>query len=74
MVDMELPDGNGRSIIDRIRCDGRFKHTRLVAVSGDRKYDRVESGNFRADMFLLKPVSIRMVQALLDLTAKMPAQ
>lgn len=74
VVDMELPDGSGRSIIDRIRRDGRFKHTRLVAVSGNNKYNRVEAGNFGADMFLLKPVSIRMVQALLDLTSDMPAQ
>lgn len=66
--DMELPDGSGAMVIDYMRHEARFKNTKIIAITGDEKYQR--AGNFRADMFLLKPVSTTLLYALLERATK----
>ena len=67
LVDMELPDGSGLMIIDYMRHNARFDNTKIVAITGDEKYEK--AGNFRADFFLLKPVSTQLLYALVERVA-----
>jgi DNA-binding response OmpR family regulator len=65
VVDMELPDGSGYDIIKQVRDDARFRATYVVAISGDNKYRSTSAQGLNADLFLLKPISIRILQGLL---------
>lgn len=73
VVDMELPDGSGFDVIEQVRADVRFNATYIVAISGDRKYKSADAQSLRADLFLLKPISIRILQGLLGTLAPEPS-
>jgi CheY-like chemotaxis protein len=69
LIDMEIPGGNGRMIIDHMKRDSRLKATTIMVITGESKYETL--GNFGADMFLLKPVSTRLLQAFVAQAAQL---
>ena len=62
VLDLHLPFVSGRSILQRIRADGRLNETRVMVVTADAALaDTLQS---EADLALLKPVSVKQLRDL----------
>ncbi len=63
VLDMNLPDGNGLSIIDYCQADAQLAATRIVVVSGNDQFrSYIEQRGI--EYFLCKPVSVSMLSRL----------
>ncbi len=63
-LDISLPDADGRDICSRIRKTGPSSHARIIAMMGHA--DFVEgSGETEFDGFLLKPISLQVLELFL---------
>jgi CheY-like chemotaxis protein len=60
LLDMNMSDGVGTTIIDHIKANPRFAETEIVVVTGGTQYQAAaeERG---VDHFFQKPVSVRML-------------
>ena len=67
LMDIYLPDGDGRELIARMRGDDRMEAIPVIAISALSDSDTID-GSLRAgaDGFLAKPVSIRALSAELQ--------
>lgn len=57
ILDLQLSDGSGLSLIDYLREREVAKHTRIIAVSGSERYRKAEDIN-GVHYLLRKPVTI----------------
>jgi len=55
ILDLNLPGTPGREILNKIRGDERFMHTRVILTTADER--QAETLTEEADIVLLKPVS-----------------
>jgi CheY-like chemotaxis protein len=55
ILDLNLPGRSGRDILNKIRGDERFAHTRVILTTADER--QAETLTEEADIILLKPVS-----------------
>jgi DNA-binding response OmpR family regulator len=62
LLDMELPDGTGLDILRFMRSETRFAITHVIAVTGNEAFKGETKNSLSVDLFLLKPVSIRLLQ------------
>ncbi len=64
VLDMNLPDGNGLSIVDYCQADPRLAGTRIIVVSANDQFrPSVEARGI--EYFLCKPVSVSMLARLI---------
>ena len=59
LLDIHLPEEDGYEVLARIRADGRFRNTRVVAVTADvsvANLERAKTAGF--DGFLAKPINV----------------
>jgi CheY-like chemotaxis protein len=62
VLDMNLPNMDGREILRRIRTDGRLEHLQVIVATANSHM--AESVKDQADIVLLKPVSFEQLRAL----------
>lgn len=55
ILDLNLPGTSGRAILNKIRSNERFVHTRVILTTADER--QAETLTEAADIVLLKPVS-----------------
>ncbi len=65
LLDMNLPDGNGMSVVNHIRESSKLRHTRIIAISGDPAFGRLAKASGITE-FLLKPIALAMLVARVD--------
>ena len=67
LLDLELPDGSGETLLGRLRADERFRAVPIVIVSGDASRETVRrllaAG---ADEYLTKPLEVDRAAALIE--------
>jgi len=64
VLDINLPGASGAQILSVIRSDPRFNLTRVIlATADDRQADELRD---KADIVLLKPVSIKQLRDLAE--------
>ncbi len=59
LLDIHLPEEDGYKVLARLRQDGRFENTRIVAVTADitsQNLARAQAAGF--DGFLAKPIDV----------------
>jgi CheY-like chemotaxis protein len=57
LLDLGLPGIDGYNVAQQLRADERFKHTRLIALSGySQAQDRQRSAQVGFDQHLVKPI------------------
>ena len=55
ILDLNLPGSSGREILNKIRRNQQFAHTRVILTTADER--QAETLTEEADIVLLKPVS-----------------
>ena len=71
LLDLGLPDVDGCAVARQMRADSRMTGVTLVALTGygsDEDRNRVRDAGF--DYHLLKPVTMRTLEAILELPAR----
>lgn len=64
LLDINLPGASGAEILHFIRADSRFESTRVILATADsRQADELQD---KADIVLLKPISIAQLHDLAD--------
>ena len=63
MLDINLPDIDGREVARRLRADRRYAGTVLVALTGESLSDAENTQPF--DRVLLKPADLQQLLAVL---------
>lgn len=64
VLDINLPGASGAQILHSIRADSRFESTRVMLATADsRQADELQD---KADIVLLKPISIRQLRDLAE--------
>lgn len=59
LLDIHLPEEDGYQILDRLREDGRFRDTKIVAVTADiSKVNLTRARTAGFDGFLSKPINV----------------
>jgi two-component system CheB/CheR fusion protein len=66
ILDIKLPDMNGYELLKRLREDAGLQSVRSIALSGYGEETRGADPNVNFDHFLLKPVDIARLEALLS--------
>ena len=62
ILDLHLPNLNGRELLTQIRSDHRLKNARVILATADAAFaDTLES---QADLVLLKPISFSQLSLL----------
>ncbi len=69
LLDMQLPDGDGLSLVSFLKPDSRFKNTRIIAVTASPKYQQFADA-YGIDHFMNKPVSMPSLINLIDRITK----
>src|SRR5260221_13547432 len=69
VLDMQLPDGDGLSLVSFLRPDKRFQNTRIIAATASPKYQQ-HADAYGIDHFLNKPVSMPTLINLMDHISK----
>jgi two-component system CheB/CheR fusion protein len=60
LLDLGLPGIDGYKVAEQLRADERFKHTRLIALSGyGQPQDRQRSADVGFDQHLVKPIDFK---------------
>ncbi len=62
LLDVHLPFASGADILEMIRADERWKHVTVVVMTADIAMAKVLEK--KADMSLLKPVSVSRIQEI----------
>jgi DNA-binding response OmpR family regulator len=63
ILDMNLPDGSGASVMERL-SQAAYRKTRVIVVSGEAYSRHHTIGQRKPDYELMKPVSPRMLTVL----------
>lgn len=59
LLDLNLPDMDGSEILQRLQIDRPSQLRRIVVITGDARYERVEQAKaLGADLLLAKPLSL----------------
>lgn len=72
VIDRGLPDGDGLSLVRRLRAAGRFEPC-LMLTARDALHDRVEGLETGADDYLVKPFSMEELVARVRALMRRPA-
>jgi DNA-binding response OmpR family regulator len=64
VLDINLPGASGVKILHFIRADSRFNSTRVIIATADSR--QADLLNDKADIILLKPISIIQLRDLAD--------
>jgi two-component system OmpR family response regulator len=71
VMDISLPDGDGRDLCNDIRAIAGARHTRIIALTGHA--DLVGSGCLSSfDGCIVKPITLQAFEALLNADASSP--
>lgn len=62
VLDLHLPGGSGRTLLEHIRGDARLAATRVILTTADVQMSRMLEG--QVDIVLLKPVSPSQLREL----------
>lgn len=65
LLDVGLPDTDGFALARELRADPELGEIRLVALSGYAETEADRSGNVGFDLYLVKPVDVNQLLALL---------
>ncbi|GAB4526899.1 MAG: hypothetical protein Fur0018_12320 [Anaerolineales bacterium] len=65
LCDMRLPDGDGLTLLREFQDDLRAAGTRVVVVSAEPQYTSM-SEELGVEFFLTKPISLQMLNTLLN--------
>ncbi|MDE2296962.1 MAG: response regulator, partial [Burkholderiales bacterium] len=72
LLDMNLPDLDGVSVLRRLRADPRTAHIPVIAVSADALPDQIRSAREAGcDDYWIKPIDFKQVHA--DLARRFPS-
>ena len=67
VIDLSLPGENGISILTRLRSDGRFRETPMVALTAHAMAGEAERGRAAGfDDYITKPIDIKTLPARLS--------
>jgi diguanylate cyclase (GGDEF)-like protein len=64
LLDLNLPGVSGNQLLEMIRKDARFSHTKVIIVTGQAHL--VEGLSVQPDLVLLKPISIEQLTGLIS--------
>lgn len=66
ILDIMLPDGDGRDLLKIIRSDAATAHLPVLMISARYTEDNVEHGEFKPNGFLAKPFDIDELLARIE--------
>lgn len=72
LLDLHLPQINGATILQHIRSDDRLKKTAVIVTTADER--QAEELEHKADLVLLKPVSLNQLRELANRMANSASQ
>lgn len=72
VMDISLPDGDGRDVCNDIRGLATARNTRIIALTGHADLDEGGNGLSRFDGCIVKPITLQAFEALLNADESSP--